>query len=158
MIRNTTKRQKLGWVLFILYLCLLAYFMFFSESFGRTDTDRGYAYNLVPFKEITRFIRYRRMMGLWPFLINIVGNVAAFMPCGFFLPIISRRSKRWYNTVLFSFAFSFMLETIQLVFKVGSFDVDDMTLNTLGAGLGYICYRVVQRLRIEWRKKEGIGR
>ena len=59
MIRNTTKRQKLGWVLFILYLCLLAYFMFFSESFGRTDTDRGYAYNLVPFKEILRFIRYR---------------------------------------------------------------------------------------------------
>ena len=46
MIRNTTKRQKLGWVLFILYLCLLAYFMFFSESFGRTDTSRGYQYNL----------------------------------------------------------------------------------------------------------------
>jgi len=60
--------------------------------------------------------------------------------------------------VLFSFAFSFMLETIQLVFKVGSFDVDDMTLNTLGAALGYICYRVVQWLRIEWRKKEGSGR
>ena len=50
------------------------------------------------------------------------------------------------------------METIQLVFKVGSFDVDDMTLNTLGAALGYICYRVVQRLRIEWRKKEGSGR
>ena len=63
MIRNTTKRQKLGWVLFILYLCLLAYFMFFSESFGRTDTDRGYAYNLVPFKEILRFIRYRGIRG-----------------------------------------------------------------------------------------------
>ena len=67
--------------LFILYLCLLAYFMFFSESFGRTDTDRGYAYNLVPFKEILRFIRYRGTVGLWAFLINIVGNVVAFMPC-----------------------------------------------------------------------------
>ena len=50
MIRNTTKRQKMGWVLFILYLCLLAYFMFFSESFGRTDTDRGYVYNLILLK------------------------------------------------------------------------------------------------------------
>ena len=53
MIRNTTKRQKLGWVLFILYLCLLAYFMFFSESFGRTDTDRGYAYNPVSYTHLT---------------------------------------------------------------------------------------------------------
>lgn len=158
MIRNTTKRQKLGWVLFILYLCLLAYFMFFSESFGRTDTDRGYAYNLVPFKEILRFIRYRGTVELWAFLINIVGNVVAFMPCGFFLPIVSRRSKRWYRTIVFSFAFSFMLETIQLIFKVGSFDVDDMILNTLGAGLGFACYQAVQRTRIYLRKKEGNGR
>lgn len=30
-----------------------------------------------------------------------------------------------------------MLETIQLIFKVGSFDVDDMILNTLGAGPGF---------------------
>ena len=92
------------------------------------------------------------------FLINIVGNVVAFMPCGFFLPIVSRRSKRWYRTIVFSFAFSFMLETIQLIFKVGSFDVDDMILNTLGAGLGFVCYQAVQRTRIYLRKKEGNGR
>ena len=35
MIRNTTRNQKLGWVLFIAYLTLLVYFMFFAESFGR---------------------------------------------------------------------------------------------------------------------------
>lgn len=153
MIRNTTKRQKLGWVLFILYLCLLSYLMFFSESFGRTDTDRVYAYNLIPFKEIIRFFKYRRVIG-WPaFLINMVGNVAAFMPCGFFLPVVSRRSKRWQNTVVFSFAFSFMLETLQLVFKVGSFDVDDMLLNTLGAALGFLCYQFVQHIRVKLRRR-----
>ena len=78
MIRNTTKRQKLGWVLFILYLCLLAYLMFFSESFGRTDTSRGYRYNLVPFNEITRYFRYYDVVGILLFLINIVGNVTVF--------------------------------------------------------------------------------
>ena len=86
MIRNTTKRQKLGWVLFILYLCLLAYFMFFSESFGRTDTSRGYQYNLVPFKEISRYFRYYSTIGPLLFLVNMIGNVAAFMPFGFFPP------------------------------------------------------------------------
>ncbi|HJC06311.1 MAG TPA: VanZ family protein [Candidatus Enterocloster excrementipullorum] len=152
MIRNTTKRQKLGWVLFLMYLCLLAYFMFFSESFGRTDTDRGYAYNLVPLKEITRYFRYYRTLGMPLFLINIVGNMVAFMPFGFFLPIISRRSRKWYNTVSFGLIFSLILETLQLIFKVGSFDVDDMLLNTVGAGLGFLVYRTVQRTRVKMRR------
>ena len=153
MIKNTTKRQKLGWVLFILYLCLLAYFMFFSESFGRTDTSRGYQYNLVPFKEISRYFRYYST--IWPllFLINMIGNVAAFMPFGFFLPIISRRSKKWYNTLMLGFGFSLMLETLQLIFMVGSFDVDDMQLNTLGAALGYLAYRFVQWARVRIRRR-----
>ena len=152
MIRNTTKRQKLGWVLFLMYLCLLAYFMFFSESFGRTDTDRGYAYNLVPLKEITRYFRYYRTLGMPLFLINIVGNMVAFMPFGFFLPIISRRSRKWYNTVSFGLIFSLILVTLQLIFKVGSFDVDDMLLNTVGAGLGFLVYRTVQRTRVKMRR------
>ena len=152
MIRNTTKRQKLGWVLFLMYLCLLAYFMFFSESFGRTDTDRGYAYNLVPLKEITRYFRYYRTLGMPLFLINIVGNMVAFMPFGFFLPIISRRNRKWYNTVSFGLIFSLILETLQLIFKVGSFDVDDMLLNTVGAGLGFLVYRTVQRTRVKMRR------
>ena len=153
MIRNTTKRQKLGWVLFILYLCLLAYFMVFSESFGRTDTSRGYQYNLMPFKEISRYFRYYSTIGPLLFLVNMIGNVAAFMPFGFFLPIISRRSKKWYNTVMLGFGFSLMLETLQLIFMVGSFDVDDMQLNTLGAALGYLAYRFVQWARVSIRRR-----
>lgn len=151
MIKNTTKRQKLGWVLFILYLCLLAYFMFFSESFGRTDTSRGYQYNLVPLKEITRYFQHYGTIGHLLFMINIWGNVAAFLPFGFFLPIISRRSKKWYNTCMLGFGFSLMLETLQLIFMVGSFDVDDMILNTMGAVLGYLAYRLVQYMRIQIR-------
>ncbi|MCC8025564.1 MAG: VanZ family protein [Clostridium sp.] len=144
MIKNTTNRQKLGWVLFILYLCLLSHLMFFSESFGRTDTSRGYRYNLIPFNEITRYFRHSDVVGPLLFLINIVGNVVAFVPFGFFLPIISRRSKKWYNTVMLGFGFSLTLETLQLIFMVGSFDVDDMILNTLGAALGFVTYQAVQ--------------
>ena len=83
----------------------------------------------------------------------MVGNVAAFLPFGFFLPIISRRSKKWYNTVMLGFGFSLMLETLQLIFRVGSFDVDDMQLNTLGAALGYVIYRFVQYTRVKIRHR-----
>ena len=128
--------------------------MFFSESFGRTDTDREYAYNLVPLKEITRYFRYYRTLGMALFLINIVGNIAAFMPFGFFLPIISRRSRKWYNTVSFGLVFSLTLETLQLVLRVGSFDVDDMLLNTIGAALGFWVYKLVQRTRVRMRRRQ----
>ena len=83
MLKNTTKRQKLGWVLFLLYLALLSYLMFFSEDFGRTNPDRGYAYNLVPFKEISRFITYHDILGTEALVLNLAGNVVAFMPFGF---------------------------------------------------------------------------
>lgn len=154
MIKNTTKRQKMGWVIFICYLIFLAYFLFFSEDFGRgTHFQEEYAYNLVPLKEIRRFIVYRKVVGTRSFLLNIVGNIVGFMPFGFFLPVVSRRSRHWYNTVLLSFLFSLSIETIQLVFKVGSFDVDDMLLNTLGGILGYILYRIVQRIRVRRKQR-----
>lgn len=154
MIKNTTKRQKLGWVIFIVYLALLAYFLFFSEDFGRgSHLQEEYAYNLEPFKEIRRFIVYRHVVGMKSFFLNIIGNMAGFMPFGFFLPVISRRSRHIYNTVLLSFLFSLSIETVQLVFKVGSFDVDDMILNTLGGLFGFLLYKIVQTIRIRRRRR-----
>ena len=80
--------------------------------------------------------------------------MVAFIPCGFFLPIVSRRGRKWYNTILLCFSLSLSIELIQLVFKVGSFDVDDLLLNTLGGVAGYVGNRVVQLVRIR-RKKLG---
>ena len=148
MIRNTTKNQKLGWLLFVAYLLLLVYFLFFAEGFGRTSRPQDtYAYNLEPLKEIRRFWVYRDTVGIRSFLLNVVGNIVGFVPGGFFLPIVSRRSKKWYNTFLISFGFSLSVETVQLVFKVGSFDVDDLLLNTLGTVLGYLAFSVCNRIR-----------
>lgn len=154
MIRNTTRNQKFGWVLFIAYLALLVYFMFFAESFGRDPAQREYAYNLELFKEIKRFYQYREQLGTEAFLLNVVGNVVAFVPFGFFFPIVSRRGRKWYNTTWFGFGMSFCIETIQLVCKVGSFDVDDLFLNTIGGVVGYLFYRMVQGARIR-RKLHG---
>ncbi|NBH72937.1 VanZ family protein [Clostridiaceae bacterium] len=151
MIRNTTRNQKFGWVLFVVYLTVLVYFVFFAESFGRDPAQREYAYNLELFKEIRRFYQYRHQLGMEAFLLNVVGNVVAFMPCGFFLPVVSKRGKKWYNTISLCFGLSLCIETVQLVFKVGSFDVDDLLLNTIGGVLGYVSYRVVQWLRIRRR-------
>lgn len=146
MIKKTRLHQKVCWILFISYLVVLTYFMFFSDGFGRSGHEE-YAYNLVLFKEIKRFYKYRELLGMRSFLLNTLGNVICFMPFGFILPIISRRGSKWYNTFLLSFLMSFGIETIQLIFKVGSFDVDDMFLNTLGGIAGYICVCIVKGVR-----------
>lgn len=159
MIRNTTKIQKLGWVVFVLYLIALVYFMFFAESLGRTGNMQAeYAYNLELFKEIRRFIIYRRQLGWKAVILNLGGNVAGFMPFGFFLLVVSRRGRQWYNTFLLGFFLSFCIETTQLVFKVGSFDVDDLLLNTVGVILGFLCYKKVQGIRIRRKRRAAKNR
>lgn len=134
-------------MLFFSYLLMLTYFMFFSDGFGRSEYTE-YRYNLTLFKEIRRFYTYRELLGMKAFLINTVGNVVCFMPFGFILPIITELGKKWYNTLLLSFLMTLSIETIQLVFRVGSFDVDDMFLNTAGGAAGYIgvtAFRVIRR-------------
>ena len=68
------------------------------------------------------------------------------MPFGFFLPEIWSRVVRWYTTTLLGAVFSLCIETTQLVFRVGSFDVDDLLLNTLGILAGCGLYRLLRCL------------
>lgn len=133
-------------LLFVLYLILLAYFLFFSEHYGRTISSGGYRYNLTPFKEVKRFIEYRNIIGPEGFIVNIFGNILAFMPFGFVLPIISPENRKLINITLLSLEFSLTIELIQLIFKVGIFDVDDLMMNTLGGFLGGVCFLLARKM------------
>ncbi len=146
MWKREKTHQKICWILFFSYLLMLTYFMFFSDDFGRSEYTE-YHYNLTLFKEIRRFYTYRELLGTRAFLINIVGNIVCFMPFGFILPIISRLGEKWFNTLLLSFLLTLSIETIQLVFRVGSFDVDDMFLNTVGGAAGYITVTALKWIR-----------
>lgn len=131
----------LSWFIFVVYLVALVYFLFFSEQLGRVPSDE-YKYSLVPFKEITRYIRYWRAIGSYYVLLNLFGNVLCFVPFGFVLPVISKGQRRFWKILVLSFLTSLLVELIQLVSKVGSCDVDDMLLNTLGGIIGYLMFRI----------------
>ena len=133
-------------LLFAAYLAVLCYFLFFAENLGRAFTEREYHYNLMPLKEIRRFITYRHTLGFWSASLNLAGNVVAFIGSGVFLPRLFPGCRKFFLTMLFGFEFSLCVELIQLVGKVGSFDVDDILLNTMGGILGFCCYRVSVRL------------
>ena len=71
---------------------------------------------------------------------------SAFALLGFLLPSFSKRCRMyWYNTVMSGYLLSFGVEAIQLIFRAGSCDVDDIILNTLGTALGYVLFRLIQR-------------
>ena len=150
------RHRKLGFAFFCLYLVLLTYFLFFVEEMGRNpDVRAEYAYNLTLFKEIRRFIAYRDILGWRAVLLNIAGNMAAFVPFGFFLPEIWEQVNRWYTTTLLGFVFSLCIETVQLISRVGSFDVDDLLLNTAGALVGYVAFCLAKGV---WKKYSGTDR
>lgn len=142
----------LAFVAFLAYFVVLFYFLFFSEELGRTYSERTYHYNLVLFHEIRRFIVYRHMLGFKAVILNLFGNVLAFVPFGFFLPVHSVRCRKFWCTALYSFELSLSVEVLQLICKVGSFDVDDLLLNTVGGCLGFLVYMAVIHF---WRKQYG---
>lgn len=140
--------------MFGVYIIFLIYFLFFAESTGRTFEGRTYHYNLVLFKEIGRFWHHRETLGVLAVMLNLVGNVVAFLPLGFFLPIMYRKCRSFFYTVFFCFEFSLIVETIQLVSKVGSFDVDDLLLNTIGGAIGYLCFTILNYMRRKHDEKK----
>ena len=145
----------MGTIAFLLYIAALIYFLFFSESYGRTGfAEREYHYNVVPFQEIKRFWIYRKQLGAFAVVTNLLGNVAGFVPFGFILPLIARRVRGFFLITLSGFALSLTVEVIQLITKVGCFDVDDMILNTLGAAIGYILFAVCHLIDDEARRRK----
>lgn len=140
-----------GRVLFLIYLAGLCYFLFFAENYGRILGQEHYRYNLVPFKEIERFWIYRQELGVHSFF-NLAGNILGFMPAGFFIPMLWEERKGFLFTVSVTFQMSLTVEVLQLLFRVGSFDVDDLILNTLGGMLGYFLLKQIER----WRENEKI--
>lgn len=147
-----TKTKKMiriaGWILFIIYLLLLVYMLFLSEEYGRKNfVYQEYHYNLIPFQEIRRFWVHRSVVGTWASFLNLAGNVIGFVPFGFILPIIGKRMRSGWLVGILGFCLSLFVESVQLVCKVGCFDVDDLMLNTLGAVTGYILFAVCNALR-----------
>ena len=80
---------------------------------------------------------------------NILGNIIAFMPFGFLLPIATDKINKLKLIVISSFLLSLLFEIIQLLTGLGEFDVDDILLNVLGAVVGYMFYRISVRFFVK---------
>ena len=88
-------------------------------------------------KSIRMYIRY--FPGLNGFE-NLFGNVLAFIPFGFLLPLCFAGSRKWWRVMAWSLVLVLGIELFQLFSAFGAFDVDDILLNMAGSFVGWLIY------------------
>src|SRR4030095_10571894 len=123
-------------------LQLTGYFILFKEisSHGWWDkmNQRIEAHdrvNLEPFKTIDIYQTWGK---------QILGNFVMLLPLGIYLPLIYTRLRKAYNffvVLLICFLVSVGIELRQLATSYRSTDIDDVILNTLGGGAGFLIYQ-----------------
>lgn len=135
-------------LMFVFYIVFLLDLVLFDSYFGRSGIrfDRqGLRYyidnkiNVIPFATIRRYFTNR--VSFYSFAVNIIGNLCALAPLGFFLPLLFDRINNAFRLILTVALTVVSVELLQLFMQTGSCDVDDLILNTLGA---YIVYMILK--------------
>ena len=96
---------------------------------------------ISPFKSLLDMINNN--ISVTRILENILGNIAIFIPFGLLLPIVQKDKSK--KIILYGLITSALIEIIQYVFALGSSDIDDLTLNTLGTIIGYLLYKIIHK-------------
>lgn len=96
---------------------------------------------IIPFNDIFRMLNGNKNIAIK----NIGGNIAIFMPLGFFLPLLWKEYRSIGKTLCFGIKTSLLIELSQL-FLVRSTDINDVILNAIGTLLGYLSYLLVSFL------------
>lgn len=131
----------------ILYTLLILYFLFLA--FNRVEhatSQYGYTFMLIPESVPLRFPNLTDLSFSW---IYNFGNIAAFIPFGVLLPLLYHTHFKKF-ICLFILTI-FVLETLQALTFLGSFDVDDVISNTLGAMIGFCAYKIGFISKITWK-------
>ncbi len=123
--------------MFLTYLTALLYVTLFTYNYY----VYGKSFNLVFFDSIKLMLESGSP---WLILKNILGNVVLFLPFGFFLPLIYPKLHRFRVCLTLSFLMSLAIEMSQYSFADRIFDVDDIFLNTLGAIIGWMLYKIIR--------------
>ncbi|MEK4424220.1 VanZ family protein [Solibacillus sp. FSL K6-1523] len=77
---------------------------------------------------------------------NLAGNIILFIPFGFFIPLLFKKCRGWLRMHVVALGIPLFIECTQY-FIGRSIDVDDVLLNAIAIIIGFILYKILQRLR-----------
>lgn len=147
------KNKKLIKILFSIYILFLILFVVlkFDGNFERiislhnsiieNEKDGIRNINLIPFRSMSPYLK--NITETFAFK-NIIANILVFIPLGFF--ISSKNPKNVFKALIICLGVILSIELIQLFFKIGFFDVDDIILNFIGSLLGVFISLFVRKM------------
>lgn len=150
-IDQVKKRHQVakGFAIFIgfIYVMILVNILFLNDRdhSGRTSIsiihNLRYNSNFIPFYTIGCYIIawIKATVNQSTILINIVGNSLIFAPMGMLLPSLFIKQRKIKTFLITMLIMLICAECIQIIFGVGSCDIDDIILNMTGA---YIFYKI----------------
>ena len=141
--------RRLTWGCFILFIHMLLSFTLSSayfyrpSSFAFADPEGFNEYlqnrvNLIPFYTVNEI---SVKSGFHTVFINNIGNIVALMPMGVFLPLLFFRQRRIKMFVLTTTLAVILIESTQMLFLMGAWDIDDLILNVTGAVIMFLVMR-----------------
>lgn len=137
LIRDFRNVNKGMLALFLVYTLALGYITIFSRD-GTNDAS----ITMFRFDAIEKAIRTRSLDPLN----HILLNVALFVPVGFLLPFVQpQKLARLSYALLIGMMFTTIIETTQMLLRLGQADLTDIVTNVLGAVIGYLLYKITRR-------------
>ena len=138
-------------ILFCIYILLLIWIVLLKCNIYLSITN-GY----FEFKTLTLKVRFDYY--LIPFIDYInndstqtfikfkdgILNVIVFIPLGLYLSFFIKNNK-FIKVIFYTFLISLLFEIIQLFSLLGSFQTEDLILNTFSGLLGYIIYKIIYK-------------
>ena len=134
-LRYVTLFAFTGCCLSLLYLTILWYYPYISFH------PDYYFWNLIPFV----WIRETYSMGAGKMAVQLLLNIAMFVPYGLLLPMVFARLRRALPALLTVLATTCTIEILQF-FLGRSADIDDVIMNFLGGALGFLLFCGANRL------------
>jgi glycopeptide antibiotics resistance protein len=145
------KKHLVSTFILIVYITILIKVMVFKDMptirigslmLNFSGTDGGHRANFVPFKTVLPYLLGDK--GLIIAGANLVGNIAPLVPTGFLVPFVYRNIT-WKKSLALAAAAGLAIEGMQVLLRVGIFDIDDVILNALGVMIGYWTFAILAK-------------
>lgn len=142
-------KNKLLFIVLVSYLILILRLIVFKYPPGVTFSVANA--NLIPFKTI---LGYLAGEPTWKIATcNLLGNVIVLVPFGFLLAVLYQKI-RWNRVLLMGMFTGTILELLQVIFKSGILDIDDIILNSMGVVIGYLLFVFIYGVFKKYYKKD----
>lgn len=143
-------KSKMAIPLLIIYGFGIIYATFLSRVSVRSDWYEFHPFltGMKALRAITNVIEHFQtgtcFSGeIFEILQDMALNILMFVPFGYLTPEICCKIDGVQKLIALAFVGSLSIEICQHVTGLGMFDVFDLVFNTLGAAIGFLCYKLI---------------